>query len=299
VSSAVRPAVPVVDLAAAPDVVDRLVADAAAGYGLMRVRNHGLSPLIRGLLAAAGDVFGRIDADPTLAASVTAGADYAGYTGPLSVRLDDSGTATEPDLHRSWNWSTWTTAPWDRLPPAFGHLAQAWQDQAGRLLAGRFLPGLSIVAGLDLAAAYGRPRLACRINDYPAYDRDPGAGQMRAGAHRDYGPLTAVAPDGPGLQVEVGDRWLDVPYTPGELVVNVGDELWALAAVHGAPPGAIAPARHRVLAGPAPQRRRQSLVAFWSGAADTVVDRRPEGTPVTSAEYVMFRVEAADARGDR
>ena len=77
--------------------------------------------------------------------------------------------------------------------------------------------------------------------------------------------------------------------------------VWAPATFSAAPapPGAIAPARHRVLAGPAPQRRRQSLVAFWSGAADTVVDRRPEGTPVTSAEYVMFRVEAADARGDR
>jgi isopenicillin N synthase-like dioxygenase len=52
---------------------------------------------------------------------------------------------------------------------------------------------------------------------YPPQDEAPLPGQLRAGAHTDYGSLTIVKPDGAegGLQVLAKDgSWLDVPHVP-------------------------------------------------------------------------------------
>ena len=64
-----------------------------------------------------------------------------------------------------------------------------------------------------------------RVAHYPALDRAPLPGQLRAGAHTDYGTLTILAiDDEPGLQVQVADgTWIDVGHVPGGLVVNLGD----------------------------------------------------------------------------
>ncbi len=49
-------------------------------------------------------------------------------------------------------------------------------------------------------------------------------GQLRRGAHTDYGAFTIVAAEQiPGLQIFVDDQWTDVPIVPGGFVVNLGD----------------------------------------------------------------------------
>ncbi len=61
---------------------------------------------------------------------------------------------------------------------------------------------------------------------YPAQPTPPLPGQLRAGAHTDYGSLTILAPtDAPGgLQVRTLDgEWVDVPYVPGGFIINIGD----------------------------------------------------------------------------
>ena len=67
---------------------------------------------------------------------------------------------------------------------------------------------------------------SCPANHYPVVDGDPLPGQIRAGAHSDFGSLTILAfNDAPGgLQVMMPDEtWLDVSPAPGHLVVNLGD----------------------------------------------------------------------------
>lgn len=61
------------------------------------------------------------------------------------------------------------------------------------------------------------------VNWYPpAVEVRPG--QLRRGAHTDYGAFTIVAAEQvPGLQILVGDQWTDVPVVPGGFVVNLGD----------------------------------------------------------------------------
>jgi isopenicillin N synthase-like dioxygenase len=65
-----------------------------------------------------------------------------------------------------------------------------------------------------------------RVRNYPAQAVAPAPGQIRAGAHSDYGSLTLLATeDKPGgLQVCNGrGDWVDVPILPGTFIVNIGD----------------------------------------------------------------------------
>ena len=65
-----------------------------------------------------------------------------------------------------------------------------------------------------------------RFFHYPPVERRPGAGQLRAGAHTDYGTVTLVFQDSvEGLEALVDGRWLTVPVVPGTVTVNVADLL--------------------------------------------------------------------------
>ena len=65
-----------------------------------------------------------------------------------------------------------------------------------------------------------------RSMNYPDQVAEPLPGQLRAGAHSDYGSLTIVrqeaAPGGLQVMSKAG-TWLDVPVVPGAVVVNIGD----------------------------------------------------------------------------
>jgi isopenicillin N synthase-like dioxygenase len=114
-----------------------------------------------------------------------------------------------------------------------------------------------------------------RVRNYPAPQEAPVPGQLRAGAHSDYGSLTILkTEDRPGgLQVlgKTGE-WLDVPHVPGCFVVNIGDMMarwtndrWVSTL-------------HRVVNPPpdrAAESRRQSLVFFHNPNYDAVVSCLP------------------------
>lgn len=114
-----------------------------------------------------------------------------------------------------------------------------------------------------------------RVRNYPAPREVPAPGQLRAGAHSDYGSLTILkTEDRPGgLQVlDKTGEWLDVPHIPDCFVVNIGDMMarwtndrWVSTL-------------HRVV-NPPPDRtaesRRQSLVFFHNPNYDAVVSCLP------------------------
>lgn len=61
------------------------------------------------------------------------------------------------------------------------------------------------------------------VNWYPPADSIR-PGQLRRGAHTDYGAFTIVAAEQiPGLQIFVDNQWMDVSVVPGGFVVNLGD----------------------------------------------------------------------------
>lgn len=67
-----------------------------------------------------------------------------------------------------------------------------------------------------------------RAINYPEQDVPPAEGQLRCGAHTDFGSHTLLmVDDAPGgLQVrDLSGRWVDVSPPPGTYVVNIGDLL--------------------------------------------------------------------------
>jgi isopenicillin N synthase-like dioxygenase len=122
---------------------------------------------------------------------------------------------------------------------------------------------------------------ALRIINYPEQPQAPLPGQLRAGAHSDYGTLTILLGENQpgGLQVKPrsGD-WMDVVIPPQSFVINIGDlmmrwtnDRWVSTL-------------HRVVNPPTPvaaAARRQSLVFFHHPNYDAEVACIPTCTDAT------------------
>jgi len=130
-----------------------------------------------------------------------------------------------------------------------------------------------------------------RVRNYPAQRVAPAPGQIRAGAHSDYGSLTILATeDKPGgLQVcNAAGEWVDVPIVDDCLIVNIGDLLarWTN--------DTWVSTLHRVVnppAGAGAESRRQSLVFFHNPNHDAVIESLVPGAPAkyprtTSGEHL-------------
>ncbi|WP_157735397.1 2-oxoglutarate and iron-dependent oxygenase domain-containing protein [Pseudofrankia inefficax] len=119
--------------------------------------------------------------------------------------------------------------------------------------------------------------------------------QYRVAPHTDWGVLTVLdrQPGYGGLQVQTRDgRWMDAPYEPDALTVNVGDLLarWTGDRWRST--------RHRVLPPPAeaPDEELLSLIVFLESDLDAIVEPLVAGTaypPVMASTYLLERASAA------
>jgi isopenicillin N synthase-like dioxygenase len=135
---------------------------------------------------------------------------------------------------------------------------------------------------------------------YPAQPTPPLPGQLRAGAHTDYGSLTILAPtDAPGgLQVRTLEgEWVDVPYVPGGFIINIGDmmqrwtnERWLSN-------------MHRVVNPPVElfvSKPRQSIAYFLHPNHDATVEciptcldgQEPKHRPILAGQYMKEKETA-------
>ncbi|MDB5406155.1 MAG: 2OG-Fe(II) oxygenase [Rhodospirillales bacterium] len=141
---------------------------------------------------------------------------------------------------------------------------------------------------------------------YPEQREEPRPGQLRAGAHSDYGSLTIVRiEDKPGgLQVmNKAGAWVDVPAIPGSFVVNIGDlmmqwtnDQWISTL-------------HRVANPPRDKSdsRRQSLVFFHQPNYDAIVEclpscavagAAPKYAPISSGDHLRNKFLKQTTFGD-
>ncbi|MGW0038487.1 isopenicillin N synthase family dioxygenase [Gordonia sp. NPDC003376] len=159
--------------------------------------------------------------------------------------------------------------------------------------------------GLDLAPDYfvdtiDRDISMLRAINYPHMDTPPQPGQMRAGAHTDYGSLTIVrqeeAPGGLEVFTQDGD-WVPVPVVPGALVVNIGDlmaqwtnDQWISTRHRVRPPQPDA----------AGNTRRMSLVFFHQPNHDALIEclpscvetgQEPRYAPISSGDHLTSKFE--------
>lgn len=208
----------------------------------------------------------------------------------------------DDDFHRARADTVYAPNVWPASMPSFEARMSFYYAAMSRL-ARDLMRMFALALGLDefwFDSRIDREMSSLCLNHYPALTAIPLPGQLRAGAHTDYGTLTIVAPtDAPGgSQVRTRDgKWNDVFVTPGTFVVNIGDMMaqwtndrWVSTL-------------HRV-ANPPPQAsgsgRRLSLVFFHQPNPDAVVEcipgcadatHPPRYSPVTAGDYISRKID--------
>jgi isopenicillin N synthase-like dioxygenase len=168
-----------------------------------------------------------------------------GYLGPGAEALAQSlGVKTPPDLKESFNGGPLGIPPnqtdpdalafcyaqtiWPDQPAAFRAAWQAYYREMERLAArimDVFADALELERGF-FTPFINEPVSALRALNYPVQTVTPKPGQLRAGAHSDYGSLTILLPQPGSTGLEIlthAGTWRAVPPIPGAFVINIGD----------------------------------------------------------------------------
>jgi isopenicillin N synthase-like dioxygenase len=299
-------AVPVVDISRSADVVDD-VRRACEQIGFLTVVGHGVpDDLVAGTGAAARAFFDLPEDAKRRFAEGSPTPGLPAYRPLRTERLAASlGRQAPADLKESLDWGPAVPGyGWPERPPELRSLFEEYFSAVATL--GERLRHLFALA-LDLPEdwfeeAFRGHASSVRVINYPAPEGDAEPGQLRAGAHTDYGCMTILrtenAPGGLQVQTRSGE-WLDVHPVPGSFVVNLGDMMgrwtndrWTATL-------------HRVAVPPPDARlgsRRQSIVFFHDPRADAVIDcipgcadasNPPRYEPVTALEHVQAKADAA------
>jgi isopenicillin N synthase-like dioxygenase len=241
-----------------------------------------------------------------------------GYLGPEKESLAKSRNVdSPPDLKESFNGGP-ASAPagmtdpealefcyaatiWPHRPEGF---VEAWRAYYSALenLAARIMRLFALSLEEDYFDKYiDAPVSGLRALNYPEQTIAPKPGQLRAGAHTDYGSLTILLPQegSRGLEIAGPDgAWIEVPPVPGAFVINIGDlmqrwtnDRWVST-------------MHRVV-NPTPEHggmaRRQSLAFFhqpnWFAEINCIEaclapGEKPKYGPALSGPYLMSKFHA-------
>lgn len=197
---------------------------------------------------------------------------------------------------------------WPERPENFRETMIAY-DLAIRALGERMLDIIAVALNTDRSYfddKFDHQSSVARLVRYPAQTKPPVEGQLRAGAHTDYGTITFLrgdpVPGGTEVQTRGGD-WIEVRTPPGGFVCNIGDALarWTndrwLSTLHrvGNPPPS------------AEVTDRISLVHFHSPNHDALIEclpacagaDGPKYPPITFADHYLGKVmKAAHTRLD-
>lgn len=322
--------------------VARAVDEACRGTGFLAVTGHGVAPeLIERMLDVTAAFFD-LPLEEKLRWVNPDTAANRGYAAEGTEALSYSlGEASPPDLFEAFNvgreilpededeqvvalrGSFLAPNLWPSRPAEFRATWLAYWAAMEEL--GCTLMRVAAVA-LGLAEDYFQPMIDRSISVMRAinYERSPGApevlpGQMRMGAHSDYGSLTILlADDVPGLEIRLADgSWQPVPIPAGGFVVNIGDLLaeWTndrwQSTVHrvvpphvSGSPSPYASASASASAGASgaggdDRCRRRSVAWFQQPNHDAVVECLPTCTgtgnppryrPVRSGDHLMAKL---------
>lgn len=292
--------VPVIDLSAPTAAAE--VGAACEEIGFLTVIGHGVPEELVARTAAAGRAFfDRPEEEKRAFSNGDAALGLPAYrplrSESLAASLAGDGKKTPGDLKESLDWGP--------AVPGYG-----WPEGVREPFEAYF----AAVAGLGerlrrlFALALGLPEdwfedtfrghsSSMRVINYPAPEMPAEPGQLRAGAHTDYGCMTILRTEDTlgGLQVQTrSGEWLDVHPAPGSFVINLGDMMarwtndrWVATL-------------HRVAVPPkdAVGVRRQSIVFFHDPRADAVIEcipccGEPRYEPATSLELIQAKAAKA------
>jgi len=120
---------------------------------------------------------------------------------------------------------------------------------------------------------------------YPPMEQAPGSQHVWAGAHADINLITALPrATARGLQVQIGDTWVDAIPPEGNVIINTGLMLERLTN------GRVPSGMHRVVADPAQPGQRLSVVQFCHPAPWHMLTPLPSCvTPERPLKYLPIR----------
>jgi len=303
--------VPVIDVGpfiagelGAKERLARAIGLACENTGFLTITGHGVPPGLTTRTAAAARTFFDLPDDKKKRLRMTpAGAGYSPLQGEQLAATQ--GNKAPADLKESLNISAdFGATPWPARPAQLREVCVAY-FQAMNRLAGELMRLFATALALPedyFADKIDRSSSFLRIINYPPQVVEPEPGQLRAGAHTDYGTLTILLSENVagGLQVRGrGGDWVDVRVPPGAFVVNIGDMMmrWTndrwVSTLHRVvnPPSALRQAS-----------RRQSLVFFHNPNPDAVVeclpgccapDNPPRYPPITAGEFIAQKSRQA------
>ena len=243
---------PVFDLArfeaASPTERRALAADVDSicrNTGFVALSGHGVPRATIDAVWAKAEAFFALPVEQKLASKAPNPGYPYGYLPPESESLARSrGVDAPPDQKESFNGGPERAPPgltdpealnfcfaptiWPEAPAGF---EEAWRDyyRAMEDLAARIMRVFALALGLpeDFFAPFiDAPVSALRALNYPALSSPLNLGQIRAGAHTDYGSLTILLPQAGSRGLEILTRdgnWVEIPPRPGAFVVNIGD----------------------------------------------------------------------------
>jgi len=302
-------------------VVDE-VRNACETLGFLVVAGHSLSPeLLQRAFAEARDFFD-LPQENKLRASPPVKGRQRGYHGMASRNLGKTlGLDVPADLRESLflgpiddcrgYYANTPEAAESYAPNVLPEQPDGFADTLRELYRGfeRLSADLLRIFALALdlpemwfADKMGRHFSVMSVHHYPPLTEQPLPGQLRTGAHTDFGALTILAMTGAttGLEVLGADEtWLPVTAGPGELVINLGDMMarwtnnrWASTI-------------HRVTNPPVANlaaSRRQSIGYFMHPNYDAMISCIPSclaagATPrfadITAGAHIRMKIEAS------
>jgi isopenicillin N synthase-like dioxygenase len=263
--------IPVIDftgLAAAELGVRKATAtgmrEAFEDFGFIYLKNHSVAQsVIDELFARSIEFF-----DFPRARKAGAG----GYRGPGLSGLDPSKPTDVKERFRAPYDTNLPARYWPERLPQFREAISVFHE-AGLLVLHHIMQGVALSLGLAedfFEEAHQQHSGAVMLLHYPPITEPLLPGQLRSGAHTDFGTMTLLVHHGTaeGLEIQRPDgSWLHAPAIPGAAIVNVGDLLtrWTN--------GQLKSVLHRVVPpqGDAAQRSRYSATLFYEPRHEVVI----------------------------
>jgi isopenicillin N synthase-like dioxygenase len=206
----------------------------------------------------------------------------------------------DPAVDRRWYRPNVWPDEIPRMPEAINSYVAHMRDLADQVMA---LGAVALGLADDFFVPFqNHPTYGFNLNRYPSADsaRPTHPGQFNVAPHTDFGTITLLDRQAlpAQLQIFVDGEWMDAPYVPDALVVNVGDLLarWTGDRWRST--------RHRVLPSSpdSPGVDGLSLVFFYEANHDAVIESMPEPIgatsypPVVASEYLRERLASLASR---
>jgi len=224
---------------------------------------------------------------------------YSGVTENIGYNWleEERLTPTMPgDLKESYNWVSpdrMQEQYWPTEIPDFKPMAQKI-ERIARMLSYQFLYRFEKVLRLptgSLVEKHIDGSATMRMIKYPAWDGEIKEGQVRGGAHTDYGSITLLwrFDDVGGLQIQDRETnyWVDVPVVENSIVLNIADMFarWSNDTLKSS--------NHRIVNTDL-TRPRYSMPYFVDPGRDVIIknltnlpDKYP---PISAYEYLKWRL---------